>query len=520
MHVQFSIKLLLLCFVTALLPLSKTQAQQKSQSKRSPAEIEVEDDDRDLLRFKVYAKSLMEQYDADDDGFLSASEIKKMRRPPSQDQFDENSDSKISFNELVESLRRPWSEKAVSDTEKKPNGDEAVSRYKQYADSLIRSYDKDGDGLLAKSEVKRMRRKPADDTDQDGDGKLSSAELARSMDSSRNKSPAAENSKSDVMMDDIYRRLSEQVLKTSDSNGNGQLDPEEIKAAQWTGPWKPFDANSDGIMSKAELSARYKSMLSKSNQPAKPESKKLAKQEVTGLMEAISRESKVDEYDPLVSSDQSSLDGLKDGEQLMGGAMSKDGKLIIGGYSIGRPKKKAASKLKANPDTRAAVQIYLFQLPEGRSFASLDDMSKRIKNSNDLSASIAKIAKTCGGVDQVMFTTNFNSQTEITSGAEVPVVTGETEMRGRTVKNYSNHDVGLSTSVSCQKQGDKIAMDVKIQKSAVGVKTDSADNEVGPKIVSWTFGSRLIISDGKPEVIVSTSGDENWLLIAIAKEVN
>ena len=54
-------------------------------------------------------------------------------------------------------------------------------RYLKYAQSLVRTYDKNSDGLLSRDEMSKMRRPPKISSDRNGDQKISERELAQSL---------------------------------------------------------------------------------------------------------------------------------------------------------------------------------------------------------------------------------------------------------------------------------------------------------------------------------------------------
>ena len=474
----FSFLALCACFLLSISSQLLAQETRSEQQGQSPSA-------QNLVRFEIYAAGLMEKYDVDEDGLLSKEEMKKMRHPPIP-KFDKNTDNMISIDELVDSIRQPMAPKAEAQE------DVVDTRYRKYSELLLKNYDFDKNGSLSQEEMASMRRRPPESADSNGDGQLANEELVAYL------SKATSNrGKQRDGMDEIYRRLSEQVLKTSDANKNGQLDPDEIANAKWSAPWKTFDANDDGIMSRGELFARYKSMLDKTrNSESSMEGRRDA-QGMRALLGAPGLNSKSDGISANSISNRPTVAGF--------GSVSRD-------KSRGSIDKKEAS--------RVAVTLYLLRLPENIAHGSIGGVVKGIQEADDLSIVISELAKKCGGVDQVVFTSDFNTETVINSGAEVPVKSGRSQSRGGTSYQVIMHDVGLSTVVSCQKADGKIAMAVNLEKSAVVESEDATDDDfTDTKIVQWTFNSKLSITDGKPEVVASSSGKQNWLLVVLANEV-
>lgn len=386
---------------------------------------------------------------------------------------------------------------------------DTAGNYGRYAKAIMKSYDKNNDGMLAEGEMKMMRRAPAKNADSNGDGMVSLDELTNSL-AARNGNPKAASKTSTDAMDEIYMRLSDQVLLTSDKNNNGQLDPNEIKDAKWTSPWKKFDANEDGILSRNELFIRYKAMLSKDNR---------AKRRVGVLGELtpshgmlggpLSGNIKVDErmrggnIGALMSKTYGSL--LDSGDpatavQLLGGIRSE------------------ASEVKKESG-RVAVQLYLLRFPSDTSADSITTTISSIKEADDIRKAVAKVGTKFGvRYDQAMFTQKYGTQTDVESGAMLSVKTGKVESRGRTTYNVDRVSVGMQSEVLCEKVDGGVSMDVSVKKSdVVQPKEPSEFNDT--KIVQWTYKSTLLLESGQPEFVVSSDGDQHWLLVSVASEV-
>ena len=68
---------------------------------------------------------------------------------------------------------------------------DSVKKYRKYAASLMKSYDKDGDDMLTKVEISEMRRPPSPNPDLNRDGLVSEDELLYSLASPGSRSPAS-----------------------------------------------------------------------------------------------------------------------------------------------------------------------------------------------------------------------------------------------------------------------------------------------------------------------------------------
>ncbi|MEM7314313.1 MAG: hypothetical protein AAF497_14280 [Planctomycetota bacterium] len=66
-------------------------------------------------------------------------------------------------------------------TETSTQNDDVPKKYMAWAKSAVGRYDKNGDGMLSKSEQESMRRPPSEDSDTNEDGLVSPEELARSV---------------------------------------------------------------------------------------------------------------------------------------------------------------------------------------------------------------------------------------------------------------------------------------------------------------------------------------------------
>ncbi len=388
---------------------------------------------------------------------------------------------------------------------------DTVSKYRKYAENLVKVYDKNNDGMLAEAELKMMRRPPAKNADSNGDGMVSLDELTNSM-VPRNGNPKAASRTSTDEMDEIYLRLSDQVLKTSDKNNNGQLDPNEIKDAKWSAPWKKFDANQDGILSRNELFVRYKAMLSNDNR-AKRRIGMLGGQQtanIGGLLGgASSSNSKVDER--MRGGNIGALMSRTKGGDLLTSADPVIAGLLGGVTSEASEVKKESS--------RVAVQLYLLRFPSDTSADAITTTISSIKEADDIRKAVAKV-RTKFGVryDQTMFTQKYGTQTEVESGAVLSVNTGKVESRGRTVYSAERVNVGMQSEVLCEKVDGGVSMEISINKSDVVQLKEPSDFD-DTKTVQWNYRSTLLLESGQPEFVVSSDGDQHWLLVSVASEV-
>ena len=140
---------------------------------------------------------------------------------------------------------------------------EAEKKYETYARSLIKNYDKDGDGNLSKAEVKAMRRPPVG-ADLDGNGYITLAELADSLSGTRRvptqqKAVPAKNSrpaprKLDNKSDELRNACIRHAVKLfahCDEDDDGRLSDKELEIMR--NPPTDADSNGDGFVDKTEL---------------------------------------------------------------------------------------------------------------------------------------------------------------------------------------------------------------------------------------------------------------------------
>ena len=120
--------------------------------------------------------------------------------------------------------------------------------------------------------------------------------------------------------------------------------------------------------------------------------------------------------------------------------------------------------------------------------------------------------------DQAMFTQKYGTQTDVESGAMLSVKTGKVESRGRTTYNVDRVNVGMQSEVLCEKVDGGVSMDVSVTKSDVVQPKEPSEFD-DTKIVQWTYKSTLLLESGQPEFVVSSDGDQHWLLVSVASEV-
>lgn len=124
-------------------------------------------------------------------------------------------------------------------------------RYETYAKGTMKKYDKNGDGVLDKDEIKGFRRPPAN-MDANKDGKVTYDELLDSFkakdSSSERKSPRQRSNGGSV-----------RSFSDNDQNGDGKIKMVEY-ADKWTQDkireFQKLDRNNDGMLSEEEFKAR------------------------------------------------------------------------------------------------------------------------------------------------------------------------------------------------------------------------------------------------------------------------
>lgn len=83
---------------------------------------------------------------------------------------------------------------------------DSLAKYLKYAQSLVKTYDKDSDGLLSQGEMTKMSRPPRMDCDRDRDNKLSEKEIAQSLNRGRTSRTRVQKSRSrrqDLIRDSV-----------------------------------------------------------------------------------------------------------------------------------------------------------------------------------------------------------------------------------------------------------------------------------------------------------------------------
>ena len=126
-------------------------------------------------RYKRYADALLKQYDKDKDNKLSKTEVKSMRRPPSQ--ADSNGDGMITRDELIESISNPKSSSSSSSSsEERTSRSSSRSRFSDRSRSSSDSRESSSSSRSSSRSVSFS----GNDTNQDG--QLQMHEFARDWD--------------------------------------------------------------------------------------------------------------------------------------------------------------------------------------------------------------------------------------------------------------------------------------------------------------------------------------------------
>jgi len=184
---------------------------------------------------------IVAKIDTDKNGIISDKELQKLashlqKIKKRYSKLDTNGDWKISKQEELQFLQK------------------IMQKYKKVRESIIKAFDKNGDGKLNQEELQQLqkliaiRRKKTEERkkkfDLNKDGKLDKNEL---------KAMKAELKK-------IQNERIKKLLAKYDLNKDGKIDPQERKEAQRriranrikNKPWAKFDTNKNGILDKNE----------------------------------------------------------------------------------------------------------------------------------------------------------------------------------------------------------------------------------------------------------------------------
>ncbi len=146
-------------------------------------------------------------------------------------------------------------------------------RMRAYADSLVKQYDKDGDGQLNKDEISKMKRVP-EGADMNKDGMVTAGELTDALAGGNKVVSTSSQSAPPVRERNSARNRREESgsssagesrrgfsFNSSDKNGNGQVEMHEF-TDEWTeellAEFRRMDKNNDGIITAAESVVRDK----------------------------------------------------------------------------------------------------------------------------------------------------------------------------------------------------------------------------------------------------------------------
>ena len=121
---------------------------------------------------------------------------------------------------------------------------EARKKYAAYAKSLIKNYDKDGDGNLSQAEVKSMRRPPVG-ADGDGNGFITETELVDSL-SGVSRSKAGANKSGNP-------KLNSQASSNKRSTNSGS----RTRTVRASGSFGGLDKNKDNQVEMHEFASEW-----------------------------------------------------------------------------------------------------------------------------------------------------------------------------------------------------------------------------------------------------------------------
>jgi len=137
------------------------------------------------------------------------------------------------------------------------------SAYLRYAEGLMKSYDKDKDGRLSKTELEEMRRPPKN-ADADRDGFVDKLEMIASV--KQRSGVGGNSSHTSASAEKLRRRASGAAFNQSDTvfggkdlNGDRQLQMVEF-SEDWSddvvNEFEEKDSNGDGVITEAEWQAK------------------------------------------------------------------------------------------------------------------------------------------------------------------------------------------------------------------------------------------------------------------------
>ncbi|MGY8766889.1 MAG: hypothetical protein ACKVH8_00490 [Pirellulales bacterium] len=242
---------------------------------------------------KKYTKEILEyvdrmilRYDKNKNGALDGFEWKEVKwRTPAEDS-DTNHDGRLTRAEICERLAIYYREKdgeskssSSGDKSSPDKRDEDKEKYTKYAQSMIKQYDTNKNGVIDKSEWAKMKGNPGEH-DKNHDGRLdlkemtarlsgyskgapsSSSSRPSSKYSSKSRSSTSREPEKDVVPTYRFKSALERLPEglpdwfiRNDSNADGQIMMSEYSTS-WTSTkvreFQGFDLNGDGVITSKE----------------------------------------------------------------------------------------------------------------------------------------------------------------------------------------------------------------------------------------------------------------------------
>jgi hypothetical protein len=513
-----SFKLICLCLATAgTLVCDFGMAATQTSSFDDWQALDAQESEREKT-YQTYAKWVMDNNDANQDGSLSEFELGKMQGPLSERRFDKNSDGKLSFDEIVGAIRRPSSD--VVTPEAKPlvdaGADDRASKteikLRRYASSLIRQYDADQNGSLNSSELRAMRKPFSLEIDSDRNGEISEDEAtadllnqSKTQDASqplKKQSPApTTDSNATIVIGPGYdrstqamgKRLLEAALIKNDKNGDRVLDGKEIAQAKWsTDDWKRSDVNRDGELDETELQTRYEQFFLRMAANVKQ----------NGITDQATAKSNELTNAPA---------GLLSGEMLeimkqLSGSNSRDGLA-----AISRTRKRLDVPSE-NVQHLVDVKLYLVRVPEDTAASMLSSEIDKLKNSPaDFSEAVEGFVDKLGvtSFDQVVMSAKEGQQATLVSGGTDFIKAAAAGGRSQV---HNQLEIGLNVRVSPTVERGGIFLELEISKTELIESSDENQAIEKARLATWSYESVAKISAGRPVVIGSSSSGQRWIL--------
>ncbi|MEW4455847.1 hypothetical protein AB1L30_24475 [Bremerella sp. JC817] len=208
---------------------------------------------------------IMDRYDKNKNHYLDGTEWQEVRWRDDPTQDDKNKDGRLSMEELCERVVRSSGGSRGGDRDDRRGDDRGRGgddRFREYAESLMRRNDRNGNGTLEKDEWGGLRN--AEEYDKNGDGRITLDELTQRNESFARGSSSGRSRSSDSPKQETYRFLTatERLPKglpdwftRNDLDGDGQVMMHEYTSS-WSeskvAEFDSYDLNHDGVITPKE----------------------------------------------------------------------------------------------------------------------------------------------------------------------------------------------------------------------------------------------------------------------------